>query len=236
MNSISSLYYLVKIFNLIMTLLFYLLLGKMVREFIAGWDVMQILGEGTFAEVKLLVNRETGEACAMKEVNMNAIGDEEKEKLEAVKKEICLHKLLNHQNVVRCWGARLEEGRQFIFLEYCEGGELFDRIEPEVGMEAKKLYTDNLSNYNVPSYVRLDARVGWQPVENGELEVVCELSHDLRLVVRPAVRNSVSAARDACRQLVVPRWKRIPAAKLIPRNTRRSPPWPLPHCSTRQRD
>ena len=37
-----------------------------VREFIEGWDLLQILGEGTFAEVKLLVNRVTGEACAMK--------------------------------------------------------------------------------------------------------------------------------------------------------------------------
>lgn len=42
----------------------------MVREFIEGWDLMQILGEGTFAEVKLLVNRDTGEACAMKEVHV----------------------------------------------------------------------------------------------------------------------------------------------------------------------
>ena len=42
----------------------------MVREFIEGWDLMQILGEGTFAEVKLLVNRETGEACAMKEIDL----------------------------------------------------------------------------------------------------------------------------------------------------------------------
>ena len=42
----------------------------MVREFIEGWDLMQILGEGTFAEVKLLVNRDTGEACAMKEVDV----------------------------------------------------------------------------------------------------------------------------------------------------------------------
>ena len=32
---------------------------NMVREFIEGWDLMQILGEGTFAEVKLLVNRES---------------------------------------------------------------------------------------------------------------------------------------------------------------------------------
>jgi len=43
----------------------------MVREFIEGWDLMQILGEGSFAEVKLLVNRETGEACAMKEVDLD---------------------------------------------------------------------------------------------------------------------------------------------------------------------
>ena len=42
----------------------------MVREFIEGWDLLQVLGEGTFAEVKLLVNRDTGEACAMKEINI----------------------------------------------------------------------------------------------------------------------------------------------------------------------
>ena len=42
----------------------------MVRQFIEGWDLMQILGEGTFASVKLLVNSETGEACAMKEVRL----------------------------------------------------------------------------------------------------------------------------------------------------------------------
>ena len=106
----------------------------MVREFVTGWDVMQILGEGTFAEVKLLVNRETGEACAMKEINLLAMGNEREKNEEAVKKEICLHKLLNNANVVRCYGSRLEDNRQFIFLEYCEGGELFDRIEPEVGM------------------------------------------------------------------------------------------------------
>ena len=103
----------------------------MVREFIAGWDVMQILGEGSFAEVKLLVNRESGEACAMKEIDVSI-----QDRLKTVTKEICLHKLLNHENVVRCYGSRLESDRnkQFIFLEYCEGGELFDRIEPEVGM------------------------------------------------------------------------------------------------------
>ena len=96
----------------------------MVREFIEGWDLMQILGEGTFAEVKLLVNRETGEACAMKEIDLGR----NPQAAENTKKEICVHKLLKHPNIVQCYGSRLDGKRQFIFLEYCSGGELFDRI------------------------------------------------------------------------------------------------------------
>jgi len=107
----------------------------MAREFIEGWDLLQILGEGTFGEVKLLVNRATGEACAMKEIDL-APHDGDPATRDAVLKEICVHKLLKHDNVVRCYGARSDESgnRQFIFLEYCAGGELFDKIEPEVGM------------------------------------------------------------------------------------------------------
>jgi len=102
----------------------------MVREFIEGWDLLQVLGEGTFAEVKLLVNRDTGEACAMKEINIA----ENPRAVKTAQKEICVHKLLKHPNIVQCYGSRIESEHQFIFLEYCSGGELFDRIEPEVGM------------------------------------------------------------------------------------------------------
>jgi len=102
----------------------------MVREFIEGWDLVQVLGEGTFGEVKLLVNKESGEACAMKEIDIK----ENPEAEESVKKEICVHKLLKHKQIVQCYGSRQDGSRQFIFLEYCSGGELFDRIEPDVGM------------------------------------------------------------------------------------------------------
>jgi len=103
----------------------------MVVEFIEGWNLHHILGEGTFGEVKLLVNKENGEACAMKEVDLSVHPDAE----ECVKKEICVHKLLKHRNVVGCYGSRCEGKRQFIFLEYLSGGELFDRITPDKGME-----------------------------------------------------------------------------------------------------
>jgi len=101
----------------------------MVREFIEGWDLLQVLGEGSFAEVKLLVNRNTGEACAVKEMNI-----EDKERSKIAQKEVCVHKLLKHPNIVQCYGSRIDLNHQFIFLEYCNGGELFDRIEPESGM------------------------------------------------------------------------------------------------------
>ena len=37
--------------------------------------------------------------------------------------------------MVRCYGARSDESgdRQFIFLEYCAGGELFDKIGEREG-------------------------------------------------------------------------------------------------------
>ena len=104
------------------------------EEFIVGWDLIQVLGEGAFGEVKLLVNKSNGEACAMKEIDQKTHPDAE----DSVKKEICVHKLLKHRNIVQCYGSRIEGDSQFIFLEYCSGGELFDRIEPDVGMPEAK--------------------------------------------------------------------------------------------------
>ncbi|XP_069002511.1 serine/threonine-protein kinase Chk1 isoform X2 [Embiotoca jacksoni] len=45
--------------------------------------------------------------------------------------------MLNHSNIVRFFGHRKEAVTVYLFLEYCSGGELFDRIEPDVGMAEK---------------------------------------------------------------------------------------------------
>ncbi|XP_067350840.1 serine/threonine-protein kinase Chk1 isoform X2 [Channa argus] len=45
--------------------------------------------------------------------------------------------MLNHDNIVRFYGHRKEGSTMYLFLEYCTGGELFDRIEPDVGMPEK---------------------------------------------------------------------------------------------------
>lgn len=70
------------------------------------------------------MNRKTDEAVAVKVLDTQTNTD----CLEVVKKEVCIHKMLTHTNIVRFFGHRNESNLQYIFLEYCSGGALFDRI------------------------------------------------------------------------------------------------------------
>ncbi|KAM9846826.1 serine/threonine-protein kinase Chk1 [Aulostomus maculatus] len=105
----------------------------MAVPFVQDWDLVQTLGEGAYGEVRLLVNRQTEEAVAVKVIDTS----QAKECEENVKKEVLVHKNLNHKNIVRFFGHRKEGHTQYLFLEYCSGGELFDRIEPDVGMDER---------------------------------------------------------------------------------------------------
>ncbi|KAM8898746.1 serine/threonine-protein kinase Chk1 isoform 1-T2 [Spinachia spinachia] len=108
----------------------------MAVPFVQDWDLVQTLGEGAYGEVRLLVNRQTEEAVAVKVIDTS----QAKECAENVKKEVCVHKMLNHANIVRFFGHRKEGATMYLFLEYCTGGELFDRIEPDVGMVEKEAH------------------------------------------------------------------------------------------------
>ncbi|KAI4813798.1 hypothetical protein KUCAC02_003026 [Chaenocephalus aceratus] len=96
----------------------------MAVPFVQGWDLVRTLGEGAYGEVRLLVNRQTEEAVAVKVIDTS----QAKECAENVKKEVCIHKMLDHANIVRFFGHRKEGPTMYLFLEYCTGGELFDRI------------------------------------------------------------------------------------------------------------
>lgn len=49
-------------------------------------------------------------------------------------REAALHRALRHPHVLRCLGERRHLRLHYLFLEYAQGGELFDRIEPDAGM------------------------------------------------------------------------------------------------------
>lgn len=82
--------------------------------------------------MKLLLNRQTNEAVAMKMVDTKKHPDAST----SVKKEVCIQKILHHKHILRYFGTRCQNDIEYIFLEYAAGGELFDRIEPDVGMAA----------------------------------------------------------------------------------------------------
>src|SRR5687768_12809855 len=76
------------------------------------------------SRVRLLINRSSGEALAMKVIDL----EKHPEAAENVRKEICVHRMLTNPNIIKCFGHRRETNSMFIFLEYSAGGELFDRI------------------------------------------------------------------------------------------------------------
>lgn len=102
----------------------------MTTPFVDGWDFVQTLGEGAYGEVKLALNRSTQEAVAVKVLQLT------KQTVDAVRKEVCINRMLSDPHIIRFYGQRREENIQYLFLEYASGGELFDRIEPDVGMPA----------------------------------------------------------------------------------------------------
>ncbi|XP_026471676.1 serine/threonine-protein kinase grp-like [Ctenocephalides felis] len=112
-------------------------------KFDEGWTVGEILGEGTYGEVRLVLNRRSGEALAMKTIDTAKHRDAKR----AVHKEVVIQKSLRHRNILKLFGQNTQGNIEYIFLEFAEGGELYDRIEPEFGMknnEAKKYFNQLL--------------------------------------------------------------------------------------------
>ncbi|KAL3270211.1 hypothetical protein HHI36_009267 [Cryptolaemus montrouzieri] len=107
---------------------------KSMREFVGDWLIYDnILGEGAYGEVRLISNKKTKEKIACKIIDVAKFKGSEG----IIKREITIHSVLNHENIIRYFGLRKESAKVYIFLEYAAGGELFQQIEPGIGMPAK---------------------------------------------------------------------------------------------------
>jgi len=105
-------------------------MGEQLDQFVEGWNFVEILGEGAYGEVRLALNQKTQEAVAVKIVNADKLAGNK----DNLKKEVCIHKMLQDVHIIRFYGQRTEGENTYIFLEYAPGGELFDKIEPDIGM------------------------------------------------------------------------------------------------------
>jgi serine/threonine protein kinase len=102
---------------------------------VGKYELGRTIGEGTFAKVKFAINKETGDAVAIKILDKEKIyqqnmGDQ-------IKKEIAIMKLIKHPNVVQMYEVLASKTKIFIVLELVRGGELFDQIVSEGKFDEK---------------------------------------------------------------------------------------------------
>ncbi|KAJ3286765.1 Chk1 protein kinase, partial [Borealophlyctis nickersoniae] len=106
------------------------------QALIEGFELFETIGEGANGRVKLAVNSQTGQAIAVK-IFRKKNGDPAalKQQRLMLQKEIQIHTDLQHDNVIKMFKALEDDDRVFMMMEYAAGGELFDRIEPDVGVD-----------------------------------------------------------------------------------------------------
>ena len=96
--------------------------GKVMCDFI----IKQVIGEGTFATVRLAINKQTGEQVAIKIMEKSKIVQEE-DKIR-IDREIKVLKNLRHPNIVHLYSVIQTEEKIYLIMEYVKGKELFDYI------------------------------------------------------------------------------------------------------------
>ena len=88
------------------------------------YDVGKKIGQGSYACVYKGVNRSTEKKHAIKIVNKKNVDPDVISRLMV---EIAVMKTLDHPYVNRIYETFEDEGGIYMVLEYCEGGDLFDR-------------------------------------------------------------------------------------------------------------
>lgn len=76
--------------------------------------------------MKLATHRRTAQKRAVKLIPKAYINQEDEEKLFS---EVIILKSLDHPNIVRLFDLYEDKKYYYMVTEYCDGGELFDRIQ-----------------------------------------------------------------------------------------------------------
>lgn len=95
-------------------------------QFQEVYRIKDVIGRGSYGEVRTCVHRETGAKRAVKIFRKDLLTNEtQKARLE---REITILKTLDHPNVARVYEFFEDSKRFLVVMEYCSGGELFERI------------------------------------------------------------------------------------------------------------
>ncbi|CAH8388756.1 unnamed protein product [Eruca vesicaria subsp. sativa] len=93
------------------------------------YDVGRLLGQGNFAKVFYGRSIHTNKSVAIKMIDKEKI--KKPSHIEQIKREITVMSLAKHPNVVELHEVMATKTKIYLILEYCKGGELFEKILKE---------------------------------------------------------------------------------------------------------
>ncbi|KAM6961231.1 serine/threonine-protein kinase Nek9 [Aplochiton taeniatus] len=98
---------------------------------------IRILGRGAFGEATLYRRTEDNSLVVWKEVDLNCLSDKERRD---VMNEISILSILQHNNIIAYFNHFIDKNTLLIELEYCNGGNLCDKINQQKG----KLFSEEV--------------------------------------------------------------------------------------------
>ncbi|XP_007257422.3 serine/threonine-protein kinase Nek9 isoform X1 [Astyanax mexicanus] len=98
---------------------------------------IRVLGKGAFGEATLYRRTEDNSLVVWKEIDLNNLSDK---KRRDVMNEISILSILQHHNIIAYFNHFMDKNTLLIELEYCNGGNLYDKIIQQKG----KLFTEEI--------------------------------------------------------------------------------------------
>ncbi|XP_016069084.1 PREDICTED: serine/threonine-protein kinase Nek3 isoform X4 [Miniopterus natalensis] len=95
-----------------------------------GYSTLRVIGEGSFGRVLLVQQESSSEMFAMKEIRLSKNS----------RKEAVLLAKMKHPNIVAFKESFEAEGHLYIVMEYCDGGDLIQKIKHQKG----KLFPEDM--------------------------------------------------------------------------------------------
>ena len=90
------------------------------------YEIMGVLGEGSYGQVKKVMHKRFKLERAMKIIKKSSVDQEEREEM---LKEVSILKSIDHPNIIKIYDLYEDDSFLYFVIEYCSGGELFDRIQ-----------------------------------------------------------------------------------------------------------
>ncbi|XP_038610882.1 serine/threonine-protein kinase Nek1 isoform X5 [Tachyglossus aculeatus] len=92
---------------------------------------VQKIGEGSFGKAILVKAKENSRQYVIKEINISRMSKKEREES---RREVAVLANMKHPNIVLYRESFEENGSLYIVMDYCEGGDLFKRINAQKGI------------------------------------------------------------------------------------------------------